>query len=147
MSEEASPSPNINRSVYGYVLLLLSNLSLIVYCIWAFVPDQVLIRLGLTYSPSKYWCLAIPVYCGVAIAVFALFIYPGIIFLLTKPLNSINTITDRHSKYNATNTNEVRLIASFREISPIFDLSIDEICRRIYIDEKLLNNELPNSDQ
>jgi len=70
---EHSPAPRPQRGIYGFALLLCSCLGLLGYCVWAFVPDR---YLPLTYywqPPQKYWALAIPVYCSVAVVLFVVF--------------------------------------------------------------------------
>ena len=31
----------------------------VVYLVWAYTPEDVLVRLGVTYYPDKYWALAV----------------------------------------------------------------------------------------
>ncbi|KAG9307795.1 hypothetical protein G9A89_023360 [Geosiphon pyriformis] len=81
---------------YGFVLYLVSIMAYVIYLIWAYLPDEALISLGITYYPSRYWALALPVWTFVLI----LFIYIAFIsinFLNTAPLDSFNTITDDYA--------------------------------------------------
>ena len=48
------------RGVYAFVGWVLSIASYVVFLIWAFVPDAILVSLGITYFPSKYVAVAIP---------------------------------------------------------------------------------------
>ena len=39
----------------------------VVYLVWAYTPEDVLVRLGVTYYPDKYWALAVP--CWICVLV------------------------------------------------------------------------------
>jgi len=97
MSEEASPAPTPGRCIYGYVLFLASNFALFLYLFYALMPDHILIDLGVTYFPSKYWFIAIPTFTCTLLVTFAFVIYPSINLLITKPLDSISVIKDEFS--------------------------------------------------
>ncbi|ORZ16731.1 PIG-P protein, partial [Lobosporangium transversale] len=62
------------------------------YLGWAYLPKEVLDSMGITYYPSKYWSLALPIW------LFVLIIYLYIAFFAinlynTAPFDSFNTIT------------------------------------------------------
>ncbi|POG65873.1 uncharacterized protein OCT59_011827 [Rhizophagus irregularis] len=81
---------------YGFALYLLSFIAFVIYLLWAYLPDEVLISLGITYYPDRYWALALPVWTFVLV----LFIYAAFIsinFLNTSPFDSYNTITDDYA--------------------------------------------------
>lgn len=63
LSSEASfttPNPHPGRGVYGFALYLFFWILLIIYFIWAFLPNCLLKALHLTYLPSKYWAVSLP---------------------------------------------------------------------------------------
>lgn len=53
---EHSPAPVPTRGVYGFTLYLACSSAFVMYLIWAFVPDQLLHSVCITYYPqvSKY---------------------------------------------------------------------------------------------
>nr|XP_012134644.1 PREDICTED: phosphatidylinositol N-acetylglucosaminyltransferase subunit P isoform X2 [Megachile rotundata] len=115
---EHTPAPYGPRSVYGYALYIGSNMLLLLFLVWAIIPDQILHNLGLTYWPSKYWAVAIPVWALTALATFAFIIYPAINLSMTPDIDDIRTITDQHSrsKTEATpNDNEILYSSRGRE--------------------------------
>lgn len=58
---------------YGFVTWLSGIVGLVTYIIWVFVPKRVLEEvLGITYYPSKYWALAVPLYICVSLVAVAL---------------------------------------------------------------------------
>ncbi|KAI7828051.1 PIG-P-domain-containing protein [Gamsiella multidivaricata] len=81
---------------YGFVLYLVSGITYAMYLGWAYLPKEVLDSMGITYYPSKYWSLALPIW------LFVLIIYLYIAFFAinlynTAPFDSFQTITDEHA--------------------------------------------------
>ncbi|KHJ40836.1 UTP--glucose-1-phosphate uridylyltransferase [Trichuris suis] len=74
VSEDRSPAPRPDRAIYGFVLLLGSTACMVIYLLWAFVPEQWLHGIGLTYWPDKYWALAIPSYAITSFFLYELFL-------------------------------------------------------------------------
>lgn len=123
---EHTPAPYGPRAVYGYAMYIGSNILFLLYVIWAVVPDEMLHDyLGLTYWPSKYWAVAIPIWALTALATFAFLIYPAINMLLTPDIDDICTITD---KYALQNTETIS-----GGIPPVSDIPIVEVCRKLYL--------------
>jgi len=71
-----SPSPTPSRAVYGFLLFLMSNFFLVMYFVWALVPDDLLHTAGLHFLPQKYWAVAMPIYLSVAFLAFVFLVYP-----------------------------------------------------------------------
>jgi hypothetical protein len=67
---------------YGFVMYLISFVAFGIYLIWAYVPDEILHSLGITYYPNRYWALAMPVW----IMTFVWFV-----FISFMTINMMNT--------------------------------------------------------
>ncbi|CAG8489187.1 3404_t:CDS:2 [Paraglomus brasilianum] len=81
---------------YGFTLYLTSFIAFVIYLLWAYLPDEALISLGISYFPNRYWAIAWPVWTFVLIA----FIYAAffsINLMNTAPIDSFNTITDDYA--------------------------------------------------
>ncbi|XP_011495402.1 PREDICTED: phosphatidylinositol N-acetylglucosaminyltransferase subunit P [Ceratosolen solmsi marchali] len=123
---ERTPAPYAPRSVYGYAMYIGSNMLLLLYLVWAFVPEEFLHeKLGLTYWPSKYWAVALPVWILTAIAVFAFAIYPAINISMTPNIDDLRTITDEYCLE--------RRESIPGGIPPVSDIPITEVCRKLYL--------------
>lgn len=125
---EHTPAPYGPRSVYGYALYIGSNMLFFLYLVWAVIPDEILHSLGLTYWPSKYWAVAVPIWALTALATFAFIIYPAINLCMIPDINDIATITDRHSNLRKETMPD--------GIPPVFDIPITEVCRKLYLSKK-----------
>lgn len=122
-----TPAPSPERAIYGFVLFLGSIFAFLLYLIWAYVPSSWLAVCGLTYWPQKYWAVAIPVYLMLPIFLLGFCIYPGLNFMITAPLSSINTIPDPYLKVQ-------QIPLSPESIPPIADIPLEDVCRFLYLD-------------
>ncbi|KAI7899846.1 PIG-P-domain-containing protein [Cokeromyces recurvatus] len=107
-SEMSSSLPRVERAppvaitnkipayeYYGFVMYLSSFVAFGIYLIWAYVPDEILHRLGITYYPSRYWALAIPIW----LMTFVWFIFISFMtvnLMNTAPFDSLYCITGKY---------------------------------------------------
>ena len=89
---EHSPAPTPSRAVYGFVLWLFSHAALLLYLVWAIVPDYYLEIAGLDFLPQKYWAIAVPVFLSVLFFSFVFIIYPCLGMLITPGMGDIRYI-------------------------------------------------------
>ncbi|KAJ2957508.1 hypothetical protein NQZ79_g6790 [Umbelopsis isabellina] len=76
-----------------------------IYLIWAYVPDEILHSLGITYYPSRYWALAVPVW--IMTLVWFIFIsFMSINLMNTAPFDSFTCITDEHANILTSSPNQ-----------------------------------------
>ncbi|KAK2148883.1 hypothetical protein LSH36_477g01047 [Paralvinella palmiformis] len=121
-----TPSPTPERAIYGFVLYLGAWVCLAIYLVWAYIPDDWLHAVGLTYWPQKYWAIAVPCYLLVTlISIVTLYVAGN--FILTVPLDSINTIEDTYS-CQVVDVNNLPDDA----VPPIGDIPIADVNKILY---------------
>ncbi|KAF9156779.1 hypothetical protein DFQ26_009240 [Actinomortierella ambigua] len=98
------------------------------YLAWAYLPKEMLDSLGITYYPSKYWALALPIW------LFVLIIYLYIVFFAvnlynTASFDSFHTITDDHANPLET-TSSAALTDDF--VPDLMDIPIGLVNAALY---------------
>jgi phosphatidylinositol glycan class P protein len=88
-----TPQKKPSRSIYGFVFYLATYAAFATYLVWAIVPDYWLQHIGLTYLPSKYWGIVVPLYI-VIVLITVLIVYFFYIMWLTPSFHDVRTITD-----------------------------------------------------
>lgn len=124
-----SPSPQLSRSVYGFVLVVCSLLGFTIYMAWALVPMKQWARIGIIYLPDKYWALALPSWVIVAVLTFAFCLYPGYILACSNPSSSL-MVEDSITNYDVYSS------LKDLDIEPLRDLRVSEVNRRLYRDRR-----------
>lgn len=123
---QSTPAPTPSRANYGFALYLGSYTIFGLYLVWALIPNSFLHSAGLTYWPQKYWALAVPIHLLVTLALFAFCFYPAINLTLVPPVNDSRIFTDEFAI-------KLETPKSDRGIPAVCDLSLDEVCRNLYL--------------
>lgn len=97
---EHTPTPTPSRAVYGFIMYLSFKIFFILFVLWAFIPDSWFRSVGITYLPQRYWAVTIPIFLLTVLATFAFVIYPSLGLRMTPDIDSLDTITDIHSRFN-----------------------------------------------
>lgn len=83
----------IRSEIHFFVSWITSFIAYAIYLFWAFMPESVLLALGITYYPSRYWALAIPSYVIVTTLTYVA-IYNAINLAVTPSLDALCTMRD-----------------------------------------------------
>lgn len=116
---------------FGFAGWMVSFIAWCLYIAWAYLPESVLHRLGVTYYPSKYWAVALPVWFGVAF-VTAGVLYMAVNLWATAPLDSFETITDTHARALPKGYDRPGQCPNSEAVPPIGDLNICLVNRLLF---------------
>eukprot|EP00916_Digyalum_oweni_P006337 GHVL01010918.1.p1 GENE.GHVL01010918.1~~GHVL01010918.1.p1 ORF type:complete len:138 (-),score=5.77 GHVL01010918.1:1080-1439(-) len=109
--------------VYGFVSWIVSFISMGLWVIWAYVPENMLHFMGISLYPSKYWAIAAPMsFCSFVLIGFIS--YNALSCLISPPINSFSLIRDSHS----------RRIPDYKKgrIPPVGDIPISTVNRVLF---------------
>ncbi|KAJ2767963.1 hypothetical protein IWQ57_003738 [Coemansia nantahalensis] len=91
--KEPAAASTPTHEYYGFVLYLVSLAAFAVYLLWAYLPDEALEAVGITYYPDRYWAVALPAWWLVAVA--SVYVFNLALNLYNTPLlSSMDNITD-----------------------------------------------------
>ncbi|KAJ3544746.1 hypothetical protein NM688_g5707 [Phlebia brevispora] len=77
---------------YGFVAWTSTYLLFCLYLLWALLPDEYIIWLGITWYPNREWALLIPAYT-VVLVLFTYFTYFALAIASTPSFSDISTVT------------------------------------------------------
>lgn len=120
-----------SAEVYGFVGFVSSAVALVLYLIWAFVPDEVLEQHGITYYPTKHWAVAIPAWFLVAV-VSIVCAYEGLNMMCVKPLTDIRTVRDGSSKAPASVGLSSAVCNAAVSMPPLCHVPLEDVSRVLY---------------
>ncbi|KAI8989442.1 PIG-P-domain-containing protein, partial [Pilobolus umbonatus] len=119
---------------YGFGLYLSSFVVFIIYIIWAYVPDEILHSLGISYYPNRYWALAIPTW--IMTLVWFIFIsFMAINLMNTAPFDSYDCITDEHANIMCMDRELVTTARSADWMPELHDIPIGLVNAFLYQDK------------
>ncbi|RPD69432.1 PIG-P-domain-containing protein [Lentinus tigrinus ALCF2SS1-7] len=78
---------------YGFVAWTSTYLLFVLYLLWAFLPDERILALGVSWYPNREWSLLIPAY-GMVLVLLTYFTYFALAFAGTPSFADMRTITD-----------------------------------------------------
>ncbi|RUP48000.1 PIG-P-domain-containing protein [Jimgerdemannia flammicorona] len=110
-----------------------------IYLLWAFLPDEILRSLGITYYPSRYWALAVPVWTFMLI-LFGFVTFIALSMMNTAPFDSFTAITDEHANIVSNLAHNAHISEDF--IPELQDIPIGVVNAVLYQDlSKLLDDD------
>ncbi|KAI0676332.1 PIG-P-domain-containing protein [Trametes maxima] len=78
---------------YGFVAWASTYLLFVLYLLWAFLPDDYITALGVSWYPNREWSLLIPAY-GMVLVLLTYFTYFALALAGTPAFADVATITD-----------------------------------------------------
>lgn len=123
---ENSPAPNPERAIYGFFMFATAILCFFMYVFVAYLPEDWLTSIGLSYLPQKYWFIAFPAYF-VALPFIILIIYMSLSMRMVNDMRSISNIQDQYSIFHKYSSK-----SDVAKMAPVGDIPITTINGLIY---------------
>ncbi|KAF7980542.1 hypothetical protein HWV62_37683 [Athelia sp. TMB] len=99
------PLPIEHRSrapeFYGFVAWTSTYILFVLYLLWAILPDEYIVWLGVDWYPSREWALLIPAY-SVVVCFLTYFTYFALAIAATPSFSDMSTITDSRAHFPST---------------------------------------------
>ncbi|OBA24396.1 PIG-P-domain-containing protein [Metschnikowia bicuspidata var. bicuspidata NRRL YB-4993] len=101
LARESDVTVSTNVTLYaeykGFFMYVLSAVALTMFVMWILAPHSVLLSLGISYYPDKYWAQAIPMYF--LMLMFYLYVLVTLYNneVQTLKLDDLRVFTDEHS--------------------------------------------------
>ncbi|CAF0780206.1 unnamed protein product [Didymodactylos carnosus] len=127
MPSVPSPLPKPERAIIGFFLYVASLFLFVVYVLWAYIPNQWLDYIGITYYPHKYWSIVFALL--VIILILSIVLCNFCINNLSVPsLDDFRLIHDRYVRLPPSNLfqNDIDCIP------PVFDMELKYVNHVLY---------------
>ncbi len=98
---------------------------------WAYLPEQTLHALGVSYYPSKHWAIALPAWV-LLLAVYVFWAYESNNMSQVQPLESMYTIHDEKSKWREAMGIASVVQSTERSIPPLVHVPAPLVSRVLY---------------
>ncbi|KZT71932.1 PIG-P-domain-containing protein [Daedalea quercina L-15889] len=117
---------------YGFVAWTSTYLLFCVYVLWALLPDEYIIGLGVTWYPNREWAILLPAY-SMVLVLLTYFTYFALALAATPPFSDISTITDSRAHLPPiTGLNSYFDHARPNAVPEMYDIPIGLVNRVIY---------------
>ena len=117
--------------VRGFAGFLATILLFTMYLGWAYIPDETLKAIGISYFPAKRWAIAIPFFFALTFFVSPL-LYCGVNLATTEPLSSPLLITDFEEEEEKQNYELHCRVSKARGVPPIYDIPLAKVNARMF---------------
>ncbi|KAN0084099.1 PIG-P domain containing protein [Tylopilus felleus] len=78
---------------YGFVALSSTSVLFAVYVLWALLPDEYIVWLGVKWYPSREWSLLLPAY-SIVLVLLTYFVYFSLAIAHTPSFSDVSVIVD-----------------------------------------------------
>ncbi|TKR73208.1 hypothetical protein L596_020545 [Steinernema carpocapsae] len=92
-----TPNPLPARGVYGFALYITASILCVFYFVWAIVPNSWLAALHITYLPSKYWAIAVPLLFPILVTTFVFVVFAVNLIRFHRIFENVAVVTNDFS--------------------------------------------------
>ncbi|CAL1699703.1 unnamed protein product [Somion occarium] len=131
-----SPTESRSRApeFYGFVAWTSTYLLFCLFLLWALLPDEYILWLGVTWYPNREWALLLPSY-SIVLVLLTYFSYFALALAATPAFSDMSTITDSKALLpdgNGATVNPYLAHAEPNAIPELYDIPIGLVNRVIY---------------
>ncbi|KAH6917821.1 PIG-P-domain-containing protein [Coprinopsis sp. MPI-PUGE-AT-0042] len=118
---------------YGFVAWTTTYILFVVYILWAVLPDEWIVWLGVTWYPNREWAILVPAWTVMAV-LFTYFTYSTLALAGTPALDEMRSIADGYTLHpNPSEERQVYLESMKpRAVPELYDLPIGLVNRVLY---------------
>ncbi|TFK72475.1 PIG-P-domain-containing protein [Pluteus cervinus] len=132
------PSPEYRSRApefYGFVAWTSTSLLFILYVLWALLPDEYIIWLGVHWYPNREWAILIPAW-ATALAMFTYTTYSSMAIAATPSFSEMNSVTDNKGSFPSDSTSPYVLAAQPNAIPELYDIPIGLVNQVVHRSKK-----------
>ncbi|KAI0266513.1 PIG-P-domain-containing protein [Gloeopeniophorella convolvens] len=113
---------------YGFVAWSVTHLGFVLYCLWAILPDDWIVWLGVTWYPNREWALLVPSWT-VVVVLLTYFTYFAMAIRATPAFSESRAYT---GGFNASDRSPYLIHAQPDAIPEAYDIPIGMVNRVLY---------------
>ncbi|KAJ4473791.1 PIG-P [Lentinula aciculospora] len=102
LAEPVSLSPTEYRSrapeFYGFIAWTSTSFLFVVYVLWALLPDEYIIWVGVEWYPNREWSLLVPAW-SMIVVLLTYFTYMALTIYGTPAFDDISAVTDSRAQF------------------------------------------------
>ncbi|THU99145.1 PIG-P [Dendrothele bispora CBS 962.96] len=83
---------------YGFVAWTSTSFLFVIYVLWALLPDEYIVSLGIDWYPNREWTILFPAW-SIIVVLLTYFVYFALTLYGTPPLNHTSTISDSRAQF------------------------------------------------
>ncbi|KAJ8092859.1 hypothetical protein AAF712_014527 [Marasmius tenuissimus] len=132
----ASPKDHRSRApeFYGFVAWTSTSFLFVVFLLWALLPDEYILWLGIDWYPNREWALLLPAY-SIFLVLLTYWIYMALTIFGTPSFNDISTIADSRAQYPPHENGHTSGYLAYTDSSAadrLYDIPIGLVNRVLY---------------
>ncbi|KAF9225727.1 PIG-P-domain-containing protein [Gyrodon lividus] len=117
---------------YGFVAWTSTSVLFIIYVLWALLPDEYIVWLGIEWYPSREWSLLLPAY-SMVLVLLTYFVYLSLAMAYTPSFSDVTALVDSQGHLPARDTSSPYLKhINSGTVPELYDIPIGIVNRILY---------------
>ncbi|KAJ6627976.1 PIG-P-domain-containing protein [Mycena sp. CBHHK59/15] len=130
------PSPEYRSRAaefYGFVAWTSTSFLFCVYLLWALLPDEYIVWMGISWYPSREWALLFPAW-SIVIALLTYFVYFALALYGTPSFSDMGSIIDSYAQLPPVDRDRNPYLSYARAdvVPELYDIPIGMVNRVLY---------------